>query len=97
MNSDFDLRAFRGKMCSLGAGDMPGDGGGDEPTGIIAGSKYDVQLINTDTRYPEAHRAYTPQNPSVIPLVPVERDINAEGPTRGAKVYPQSRSLAHWE
>lgn len=58
MNSDFDFSAFRGKMCSLGAGDMPGDGG--EPTGIIAGSKYDVP-VNTGKRYPEVYRAYTPQ------------------------------------
>ena len=61
MNSDFDLSAFRGKMCSLGAGDMPGDGGG-ERSGFIAGSKYDVQPVDTvDTRYREGHSLHPPK------------------------------------
>lgn len=76
MNSDFDLSAFRGKMCSLEAGDMPGDGGG-EPIGIIAGSKYDVQLV--DTRYREGHRAYNPPN-STHDAIILERDVD-EGPS----------------
>ena len=72
MNSDFDLSAFRGRMCSLGAGDMRGDGGG-EPSGIIAASKYDVQSV--DIRYREGHRAYTLPNFTHDAII-LERDVD---------------------